>query len=527
MKNNFSQVPTAKIQRSKMDRSHGYKTLFDGGYLIPWFLDEVLPGDTHILNTTVMCRMSTPIVPIMDNIFLDFFFFFVPNRLVWDNFQKFMGERIDPGDSIDYTVPVVDASGEGVGTLTDYFGLPIDTTATMNVSALPYRCYNLIYNEWFRDQNLISSRTVQTGDGPDSIGAYTLQRRGKRHDYVTSSLPWPQKEGTGVQLPLGTDAPVTGIGKLNTTYTSADSTPYRETDGTAARTYVSGEIINFAAAASAGDFAVEEDPNNAGFPNIRADLSNATAANINDIREAFQTQRFLEKEARGGSRYTEIIRSFFGVSSPDQRLQRPEYLGGGSLRLNITPVAQTSSTDATTPKGDLSAFGVASGGGIGFSHSFTEHGIILGLCSARADLTYQNCIDRSFLRSTRYDFYWPVLAHLGEQEVENQEVWFDDATPANNTLTWGYQERYGEYKYKRSLITHKFRSAASGTLEIWHCSQDLSSPALNASFIKDTPDFDRNIATPSEPHFFFDAFNKYISVRPMPVHSVPGLIDHF
>lgn len=542
----FSQVPRADIQRSAFDRSHSWKGTFDSGKLIPFLVDEVLPGDTINLNVNMLCRLATPIVPFMSNVYLDTFFFFVPNRLIWTNFVKMMGEREDPDDSIDYLVPQLFSDNCEVESesVLDYMGFPIGNiygsgvnNNKLNAMALPARAYELIWNEFMRDENLQDSIKIQKGDSSgyttDSTSlpnglfnkAGSCLPHGKRHDYFTSCLPWPQK-GDSVDIPLGSKAPIIGPSPIKFVYDNGSSS-----SSTGHQLLVNPNILPTGSSGYNGVYISSTDtltaPNYLKYHSgLEVDLTNATAATINTLRQAFQVQRLLERDALGGTRYQELILSHFGVRGGDARLQRPEYLGGSSTPFIVSPVAQTASTDDTTPQGNLAAFGVCSYHGHGFIKSFVEHGWLIGLCSVRADLDYQQGLPRMFSRKTRYDYYWPTLAHLGEQAVLNKEIYAQGTSDDDGVF--GYQERYAEYRYFPNQITGKFRSTYSQPLDSWHLAQKFDSlPTLSDDFIRDNPPIDRVIAVPDEPQFLLDAFFKMSCVRPMPLYGVPGLIDHF
>lgn len=518
--NHFATVPSCNLQRSVFDQPFTYKTTLDAGYIVPCMQPiEILPGDTLNLSLTSFARLATLITPFMDNARITYFFFFVPNRLVWDDFEEFICADVNGPTG---TVPQLKSgsSGFAVGSLADYFGLPVNV-GNIEVSALPFRAYNLIFNEWFKREDLVTDSVVNTGSSDENWtdGDYTLRRRCKRADYFVQCNLWPQK-GPGVELPLGQTAPIIIDSSAQAGLAGEKVGFFSNTNGTTglyAQTEPSWTMM------AQGNDAT-----------LAADLSEATAATINSLRTAFQLQRLYERDALANNgRYVETLMSHFGVRSPDARLQRPEYLGGGKVNISVHTVTQTSSTTSTSPQANLAGYGVAAGN-VGFSKSFVEHGYVISLMCITSDQTYQSGIDRMWSRKGRFDFYWPVLAHLGEQAVLNKEIFTQGSTVLDSDgnvvdeQPFGYQERWAEYRYGMSKITGKLRSGVSGSLDVWHLAQQFTSlPVLGESFVQENPPFDRVIAVQNEPQFIYDSVIRARFVRPLPAYSTPGWCDHF
>ncbi len=519
--------PDAKIGRSQFNRSSGLKMTFDSSFLYPIFIDEVLPGDTMTMKLNGFARIFSPLdAPVMDNIELETFFFFCPNRLLWDNWQFFQGEHDAAGaqDTV-YTIPVLatgwtvdhDNATTGHG-LAAYLGLPegLTTAGVPGINALPFRMYQRVYDEWFRDQNLRGQGTQNTDNGPDSVASYGLQLSNKKHDYFTSALPYLQK-GTAIEASV-VIVPDTTVGKEFPTWQSDPAGSGTLVDGTlfavAATDPSDVQVQGGTGTPAVGDRLSWDDPN------LLATMD------INALRQSVAIQRLLERDARGGTRYVEIIKAHFGVTSPDYRLQRPEYLGGGKSFINISPVANTSAT-ATEDQAELRGIGTGVISGHSWAKSFTEHGYIMGLVRARGDLTYFQGLDRLWSRSTRYDFYIPALANLGEQSILNKEIFVSNVA-ATDDAVFGFQERWAEYRMKHSRVVGVFNPDVSGSLSFWHLAEDFSSlPALNFTFMQDSTPMSRITTVDTEPDFLLDIWFDYKCARPLPVYSVPSLTTRF
>lgn len=535
-------VPQMYGGRSVIECPSNWKGTFNSGYLIPFFWCPVLPGDTMHLNTTFFCRMSTQVLPPMDNIYLDFHFWYVADRLRWNNFRKFMGEQENPGDSIDFVEPVINSGKDGFDyeTVFDYVGVP-PKVPNLDVDAGLFRDMVLIWNNFYRDENLQKSLPVNLDDGPDPVTNFPLLRRGKRGDYFTVGMISPQKFGQPVTLPLGQSAPVLTshdpvvsgphpslAWKLVSGASSAFPSPsYSLGTSTANRGSFDTCLLGASGSSVIGNSDLYPD-------NLYADLTNASSATINTIRQAIALQHFLERDMIRGTRYFELVKSHFGVDA-EEPSWLPEFIGGTTSMIQTNVVPQTSGTTDASPQANLSAYSTAGGTQIGFTRSFVEHGFIIGFVSARTDLTYQQGLDRLLTKRTRYDYYWDDLAHLGYQDVKNKEIYAQGKDVLNSAGTpvdedtFNYNVRYDEYRYKTSLITGKFRSSHPQSLQNYHYSQYFANlPKFNEEFIQvpvgeDSP-IRRSLAVTTEPEFMMDCFldlTKYTSVD---VDGTPGLM---
>ena len=512
-----SVAPVIETPRSHFNMSNRHATTLDFDNLVPVYHEEVLSGDTFSMQATLFGRFATLLNPMLENTYLDIHFFYAPTRILWDNAKKFYGEQVDPGDSIDYTIPIMTApatTGYAELSLSDYLELPTKIPDYEHIS-LVHRLYNFCYNEYYRDQNLQDSVHRDTGDGPDTSTNYTLLKRNKRHDYFTSGLPNLLKDpATAQTLPLGTSADVVTAADNNQTIsvysTASSSQQYMDTAGAA------GSAVELAGAG--------------GTAKLYADLTNATSATILQLRQSIQIQAILELDARAGTRYHEQIYAVYGVKLSNVEAYRPEYLGGGSTRIDINQVPQTSNDGTNGDVADLGAFGTFSGNA-GFTKSFEEPGYVIGIVSARADLTYQQGLDRKMSRTDRYSMFHPLLQGIGDQATLKQEIVCQNpvtdtgstGTP-DNERTFNYQERYAEYKYRKNSITGLFRSNATASLDPWHLSEEFTAaePNYNAAFIQQNTPVDRVIATAAEPHLILDCDFNVQAARPMHMYSVPG-----
>lgn len=577
----FSVNPTnIDISRSTFSRNSSLKTSFNVGDIVPIYLDEVLPGDTFNVKTSKVVRLQTLITPMMDNLYLDTYFFFVPNRLVWEHWQNFMGENTDSAwiPSVEYEVPQITApadTGWTKGTIADYFGVPTNIP-NLSISALPFRAYALIINDWFRDQNLSNPLNIPVNDTTiqgvntgvfvtDVVKGGLPYKASKYHDYFTSALPGPQK-GPNVSIGLSGDAPVFGNGgslSFVTSYTdhhqqgffmpvrytaqpkSGQSTGYTTiglNQGTSHLVSDPSKLSPPGYDTNIDEFNPSTTYNSIGVPSkefldanqfpygytgLVADLGLANSISVNALRLAFQIQKLYEKDARGGSRYIELLKSHFGVTSPDARLQRPEYLGGNRLPISINQVVQQSET-AKTPQGNVAGYSVTTDTHSDFTKSFVEHGFIIGLAVVRYDHTYQQGLQRFWSRKDRFDYYWPVLANIGEQPILNKEIYAQGNDKDNEVF--GYQEAWADYRYKPSIVTGEMRSNYQTSLDSWHLADDYNSlPYLSSSWIaEDQSNVDRVLAVQSSVsnQLFGDFYFQCKTTRAMPLYSIPGLIDH-
>lgn len=569
LQSRFALNPTnLDMSRSKFPRHSSVKFSFNVGDVVPFYVDEVLPGDTFNVKTSKVVRMQSLLTPIMDNIYLDYYFFFVPNRIVWDHWRELNGENRESAwaQITEYEVPQVTAptGGWNVGTIADYMGIPTGVS-NISVNAMPFRAYAMICDEWFRDENLVDPLYISKGDAV-TAGVNTRTNPGdyaaggqpfiaaKFHDYFTSALPAPQK-GPDVSIGLTGNVPVVGNGNA-LAFVWDPNTVYSETAAVGSATAPTGETPNgqpmyiysgngnngsnysrtnaFAMSNSvvgpvrAIGLADSEHLNDLSYSGLVADLGSTSSVTINALRMAFQMQKLYEKDARGGTRYIEILKSHFGVTSPDSRMQRPEYLGGSRVPININQVVQTSETGSGTPQGNTAAYSVTTDSHKDFTKSFVEHGFVIGVCVARYTHSYQQGVERFWSRKSRFDYYWPVFANIGEQAILNKEIYAQGT--AKDDEVFGYQEAWADYRYKPSRVAGEMRSAAAQSLDVWHLADEYTAlPSLSAGWIQENKTTVDRVLAVSEQNanqLFCDIYIENYTTRPMPVYSIPGLVDH-
>lgn len=581
----FALNPTnIDMPRSRFNRTQDVKLTFNVGDIIPFYVDEVLPGDTFKVSTSKVVRLQTLVTPMMDNLYLDTYYFFVPNRLVWEHWKEFMGENTASAwiPSQEYSVPKITAPGPNgwsIGTIADYMGIPTGIPGA-GVNALPFRAYALICDQWFRSENLtdplnipLTDSTVTGSNGTDYINDVAKGgmpfKAAKYFDYFTGALPAPQK-GPDVALNLAQmpgQVPVYGNGNALPFIDGTENNPLNPAEWKYMRSNSGSNTIGRSLAGASNDIPLAG-ITEYGFSNSTANIiygvapqgqytdaqGNTVVMNkaglyadlesiatdplitINQLRQAFQIQKFYEKSARGGTRYIELIKSMFGVTSPDSRLQRSEYLGGNRIPINVNQVIQTSET-STTPLGDTAAYSLTSDSHNDFTQSFTEHGFVIGLMVARYDHTYQQGLEKFWSRKSKFDYYWPLFANLGEQAIKNKEIYLQEDTVVNqstgvayNEEVFGYQEAWADYRYKPNRVCGEMRSSASASLDMWHLADDYNAlPSLSDGWIReDKTNVDRVLAVTSavSNQLFADIYIKNVSTRAMPVYSIPGLIDH-